>query len=411
MPRSARASRTITVWTSLLLVSTGLAGAAEEREAKSRGELLLSFRYRFEQVADDAVAKDGRASTLRTTLAYRTPSWKGFDVFGEFEDVRDLGLGEEHANGGDGTWSNGVTGRPGIVDPEKTEVNQAFVRYRTPFGLSVDAGRLEIAFADERFVGPVGWRQNHQSFDAARATLTAIPRTTAAYAYVQGVNRINGGDLGMESHLLDVAVDAGRAGTFAPYLYALDYDDLSSAALSTTTYGVRWDGKFPLGGAWRVPLHVEGATQSDAGDNPTLVDADYLRIEAGVARDGLSFLAGWERLGGEPGKGAFQTPLATLHRFNGWADKFLTTPAAGLVDGYLGATGKTGPISWAVALHDYRADSGSASYGTEANIEASWQSSWKQTFSVKYARYSADGFSTDTSKLWIYTTWKLGAKI
>ena len=35
-------------------------------------------------------------------------------------------------------------------------------------------------------------------------------------------------------------------------------------------------------------------------------------------------------LGSDGGVAAFQTPLATLHAFNGWADLFLTTPARGL---------------------------------------------------------------------------------
>src|ERR1035438_4740700 len=34
------------------------------------------------------------------------------------------------------------------------------------------------------------------------------------------------------------------------------------------------------------------------------------------------------------GRTGFQTPLATLHAFNGWDDVFLTTPADGLQDIY-----------------------------------------------------------------------------
>jgi hypothetical protein len=33
----------------------------------------------------------------------------------------------------------------------------------------------------------------------------------------------------------------------------------------------------------------------------------------------------------------FTTPLATLHKFQGWADKFLTTPVNGLADLYVNA--------------------------------------------------------------------------
>src|SRR5437762_2864022 len=46
---------------------------------------------------------------------------------------------------------------------------------------------------------------------------------------------------------------------------------------------------------------------------------------------GSTLAAGWEHLGGN-GVVALQTPLATLHRHNGWADIFTVTPANGLRD-------------------------------------------------------------------------------
>ena len=60
--------------------------------------------------------------------------------------------GDDHANGGSGTLNNGVIGRPVIADPELTEVNQAYVSYQGVPKLAVDAGRIEMALGDERFV-------------------------------------------------------------------------------------------------------------------------------------------------------------------------------------------------------------------------------------------------------------------
>jgi hypothetical protein len=34
-----------------------------------------------------------------------------------------------------------------------------------------------------RYVGSVAWRQNDQSFDGAKATITAVPGVTGLYAY------------------------------------------------------------------------------------------------------------------------------------------------------------------------------------------------------------------------------------
>ena len=39
------------------------------------------------------------------------------------------------------------------------------------------------------------------------------------------------------------------------------------------------------------------------------------------------------------GRGSFITPLATAHAFQGWADRFLTTPLDGIKDAYFTAIG------------------------------------------------------------------------
>ena len=49
---------------------------------------------------------------------------------------------------------------------------------------------------------------------------------------------------------------------------------------------------------------------------------------------------------------ALQTPLATLHKFNGWADLFLTTPNAGLEDAYCLELRRTGIGHFDVAHAD-----------------------------------------------------------
>jgi hypothetical protein len=380
-------------------------------EKKDRGEIEISLRWRYEEVSQDPFADDARASTLRSTLAYRTPSWNGLAVHAEFEDVHDLGLGDEHANGGAGALASGVTGRPVIADPELTEINQVHLRYDGVEALAIDAGRIEILLADERFVGPVGFRQNHQSFDGLRASTTAVPRTTLLYAFVQNVNRINGGNHGMASHLLDAPIDLGKFGKLAPYGYFLDYDSLANATLSTASYGARWDGTMPLGEAWSIPIHAEAALQRDAGDNPASVDARYQRLEAALARASFSFGLGWELMGGSAADGAFQTPLATLHKFDGWADVFLTTPPNGIVDAYATAAGRAKALSWSAVFHDFESDAGSTSYGTEIDLEIVWKAPWKQLFSLAYATYDADGFATDTDKLWLTTSYKFGAKL
>ena len=160
-------------------------------EAFKEGEFKVSLRYRFELVDDDAKPKEGQASTLRTTLAYGSKPFRGVSFFVEAEDVTDIGLEDEHNNAGFGSLGNGRTDYATIADPNSTEINQAYVKIGNA-DYHLIAGRQEILLGNVRFVGNVGWRQNHQSYDAARFVTTAIPRTKLTLAYVRNVNRING---------------------------------------------------------------------------------------------------------------------------------------------------------------------------------------------------------------------------
>ena len=129
-----------------------------------------------------------------------------------------------------------------------------------------------------------------------------------------------------------------------------------------------------------------------------------------LERGPLILKAGWERLGAGRGR-AFQTPLATLHAFNGWADKFLVTPVNGLRDTYVSAQrgielgGRKG--KWEVAYHDFRADHGGSGYGRE--LDASLGVTLRPGFDVlaKLADYDSDGFARDTRKLWLQAEWSL----
>jgi len=375
-----------------------------------RGAFEVNLRLRHERVSQDAFALGARALTLRTALGYRTPARRGFSAYVEFENVRDAGLEDRHANGGAGALSNGVANRPVIGDPALTEVNQAYVRWTGACKTTLDAGRMEIAASDERFVGPVGFRQNHQSFDAARLSLEAIPRTKVLAAYIRNVNRVNGANHGMGGYWIDAAIDLGSGGRIDPFALRLDYD-ASSPGLSTNTWGLRYEVKLPAPGPWSLPLRADLALQRDTADNPADVDTSYRRLELGAERDGLSFGLGVEVLGSDGGAGAFQTPLATLHRFQGWADLFLTTPPSGIVDLYASAQGRHGAWSWSAAYHDFGADFGPADHGTEINAEVSWRAAWQQVFALTWAGYHADSFSSDTDKLWITTSYRFGAKI
>ena len=57
---------------------------------------------------------------------------------------------------------------------------------------------------------------------------------------------------------------------------------------------------------------------------------------------GMTGSVGFESLGSDDGVMGFRTPLATLHKFQGTADKFLVTPPGGLEDAFVGVAGSIG---------------------------------------------------------------------
>ena len=395
--------------TRLLTVLALLCAPAHAEEAESlkdalaKGTPLINLRYRYELVDDDGFDKDAHASTLRTTLGYRTLPYKGLSFFIQAQNVAPLFGDGTYNNKGFGHLANDATDRPPVVDPAQTRMQQVYLRLDA-FDTMVDFGRREIIYGDHRFIGNVAWRQNHQAFDAVHLVSKAVGKTTLSYTFADKVLRITGEEKEMSSHFLNGVVKLRDAVSLELFGYLLDYEAPRDFGLSSQTYGFRLHGSEPLNDTFRLHFEAEYAEQKDYGENPAELDASYVDLMAGIGYGKVvNVKLGRERLGAADGPLAFQTPLATGHKFNGWADKFLKTPKDGLVDWYLSADGRIRNVSWLVVYHDFGADRGDASYGTELNAQVSVPTSWKQLFAAKLALYREDGFSTDTSKFWFWT--------
>jgi hypothetical protein len=168
-----------------------------------------------------------------------------------------------------------------------------------------------------------------------------------------------------------------------------------------------------------VDYRAEYAKQTDAtfktvGSVKKDNDAYYYNLEAAASMDGLSLGVGYEFLSGKGSadETTFQTPLATLHKFNGWADMFLTTPTAGLVDtsvslGY-GAAG----LGKAMAVyHTFETDVGGDDLGSELDMMYTNAIPGIKGLNglVKAAFYSAGdvtGFTDDVTKVWLQLDYK-----
>ena len=372
---------------------------------------IIDGRLRWEHV--DTPTVDADAVTLRLRAGAELKHASGLSFLAEAEGTLAIG---DHYNAFPFPIADSQrrTAYAVVADPMNVELNRLQVQYKSkPFTLTV--GRQRINLDDQRFVGSVGWRQNEQTFDAARAEAALGPvMLDGTYAISQ--RTIFGVEAGPRTAydgkfwFLGAGVKLGPV-TAKSFAYLLNYDpaeqagSLAAPNADTQTYGVRLTGAVPLGGKTKLNLAASYARQSDYADNPGHYGVDYIAAEAGLAAGPLGVTAGYEKLGGN-GVQAFQTPMATLHKFNGWADLFLTTPAAGLQDIYGGASYKFAGVkalpglNAGVTFHRFESDRGSVHYGDEWDASLGFKLG-RANLLAKYARYDAAGFGVDTTKVWL----------
>lgn len=374
---------------------------------------LVDVRLRYEGVEQVGTALDADAVTARVRAGVEATSGV-FSFLVEGEGT--LAISEDYNSG-----LNGKTLYPIVADPENIELNRFQVQFKGIPKTVVTVGRQRINLDDQRFVGSVGWRQNEQTFDAARIEWTGIKDVKADITYALSARTIWGVDgFGARQQSVDgdnVFANLSykhKIGTLTGFAYLVDQDEAAVSAfqMSSQTYGVRFAGATPLSKVTKLTYAASYARQSDYHNNPNDYSADYILGELGVEAKGFKFLGGYEVLGADSGVAltSFQTPLATLHKFNGWADKFLTTPGNGLRNAYasFGYTKpKVGPfdsIAFAGAFHNYKSDRLGVDYGNEMNAQFVAKMK-KYTFILKVADYQAKAFATDTKKIWASVEW------
>ena len=384
-----------------LLLACGMVFPAHAGESRPDATFAWNARLRYEQVDAAAFAAPAEATTLRLRAGLRLGGATGWSALMEGEAIA--------AAGAYNSGANGRTLRPQVLDPEGVELNQAWLGWRgTHVGATL--GRQRLLFDDQRWVGNVGWRQNEQTFDALALELAPRMDLALRYAFLDRVHRVAGDDArdplarerALSTHLLNAGWKHGRqAWTGYGYLH----EDRDVASASSATWGLRWTGSRALADA-ELAWTVEAARQREHANNPLRFSHAYWRVEPALTVRGLSVRAGWEHLGGD-GAHALQTPLATLHAFNGWADTFLSTPAHGLDDRYLALGGRVGGErggerpGWQLAWHDFRADRGGARYGSEWDVSLALPLRKGLAATVKLADYRAGAFSRDTRKFWL----------
>lgn len=392
---------------SILLAGVG-AQANPLSEVLTKSKPIIDARVRYEGVDQVGLAEEADAVTARLRLGVETGKvWNtSFLAEGEFvapvvDDYRpDLAVPR-------------MTAYPVVADPESYELNRAHITNTSLPQTTLTLGRQRIILDDHRFVGNVGWRQNEQTFDALRVVNKGVKNLTIDATYLNRVNRVFGhrspqGVYEGDSFLGNVAYQT-PAGKITGFTYLIEIEDIPGVAAAVrdanATYGVRFAGEQPIG-PLKLGYAASYAQQKDYADNPLSFDLDYYFGEASLTFKQFSGVLGIEVLGGDGVKG-FTTPLATLHKFQGWADKFLVTPVNGLDDLYASfvwtakGLGPFETFSATATYHDYKSERSTFSAGgDEINLQI--MAKWGRVTSIlKYADYSADGLFTDTEKVWV----------
>lgn len=374
---------------------------------------LADIRLRWEKVDQDGLAREASALTLRARggVELKSADWS---LLAEGEGT--FALAERYDSG-----LNGKTAYPIVADPKNIELNRLQVQYRGLPKTIVTLGRQRINIEDQRFVGSVGWRQNEQTFDAIRLEHGDLDRLKADLTFSWSVRTIWGVD---GSGVRQQAIGGNNVfatisqptvlGTLSGFAFLVDQDEarVQGFRLSSQTYGVRFSGSQKLSSAAKLNYALSHATQSDHRRNPNDYRADYWLAEIGAELGSARLGLGYEELGADKGVPltSFQTPLATLHKFQGWADKFLATPPNGIRDwqasagyGWKNSAGFDA-IAATIVYHRFESDRLHLHYGNEwdALISAK-RGRWTTT--AKLASFDAGDFATDTRKFWLQLEW------
>lgn len=374
---------------------------------------LFEARLRYEHVDQEGMPREGSAATFRLRAGVEA-SVERWSLIAETEGT--MALVDRYDDG-----VSGRTSFPIVADSENFELNRLQLAYRVSPGAVVTAGRQRIAIGDQRFVGPASWRANEQTFDAVRFDYRPPYGLSVDVAYAWSVRTIWGID-GKNARQQAVGGDNVFAtishptplGTASVFAYLVDQDEaaVSGFRLSSQTYGVGLSGERAISGQAKLGYAASYARQSDHHRNPQDYSAAYYLAEASLELNAIKFGAGYEVLGADDGRAltSFQTPLATLHKFQGWADKFLVTPPGGIRDLYASfgyarkAIAGFDTVSAGAIWHRFESDRNSIDYGTEWDaVLSAKRKRW--TFTAKLADYRAVEFAADTRKVWLQAEW------
>ncbi len=402
LERAARAPVACIACAILLGPVAGTAWAADDSsllDALENTQPLIDTRVRYEDVGQYGKPDSAEAVTVRVRIGFETGKLWGTSLLAE--GVALTPLSEDY-----NSTINHKTQYPIVADPETYGLNRlALVNTSLP-QTTLTIGRQRMNLDDQRFVGSSNWRQLEETVDAVRIVNKSIPDVTLDLTYLNRVNRVFGknspvGTYRGDNYLANASCQT-PIGKLVGFVYSLDLD--LAPTDSTRTYGARLSDSRKIG-EFDVGYAASYARQHENANNPLRFTEDYYDAELSAGLSGYTVGAGVEILGGNGVKG-FTTPLATLHKFQGWVDEFLVTPPNGIddrfVSGGYGSKALEFLDSWSatVVYHDFHSERMGIAYGSEINAMLQGTRG-KFSALLAYGDYTARHFATDTHKFWL----------
>lgn len=387
--RSAGTYRTIAL-IGLIVAGIGTLTNAEPLEgieshlSSIPGKVNVDSRLRYE-VFDQSGGLDVDGISHRIRYGYTTPEQEGITAMVEGETLY--------------AWGHGADLHPADNAGDGTDLNQLWLAYRNEELGQAKVGRQVYTLDDHRFIGHVGWRQNIQTFDALTAQVEPMEKIVLRGFLIDGVNTVTAAHHDVEAHGINGSYQLTDSHVLTAFYYSLQgREDL--AVGSNDTAGIRFTGSAKSGEfTWKYAFSY--ARQWENNDYPGQdFSHDYAAADVSANFDWGSLGAGYERLGGNGAHG-FTTPLATLHKFNGFADVFLGASAGGglvngLKDTYIFAS-LTLPVAKGIRVqsiyHWFSPSRGEGDYGTEIDLVVGYSLTERLSLLSKYGDYKSDGGS------------------
>ena len=367
----------ISLAASLYATTPSPAQANGFNDAVTGGQFKAVLRPRIEIVDQENFSDNAVATTLRGAFQYTTAPWQGLQLKAELEAVASLGAETYNSS------TNGQTQYPVVKDPTGGHFNRLFL-FHQGTGYTVGGGRDEIIYDNARWVGNVGWRQNHQTFDSIKLDgQSGALSYHAAYVFTRySIAQYDRGNDLDNAYFLNgrYGFDFGK---LAAYYYDYGFDG------SNTDYRIL--GAALSGSPGNFVYRAEFANQEE--NNPgTDYSASYYHLIAGLKVAKMKFLLGYEFLGSDNGNFAVTPHFGTNHKFNGFADQFLTTPVYGLKDSYLTAVIPFLGNTFVATYHRFQPDSGASfdDYGSELDLVLARKLNKQVKLLAKLAAYTAD---------------------